>query len=106
LDKHSKLGIASFVIAIVSIVTFFLTIFSVTILTSGKMSPESGIAILSGLVYCFNMLASLVGVGLAIGGFCTQRKSLFCWLGGVGNALFLLGVGALMFLGFALQAAA
>ncbi len=99
MDKHSKLGIVSFIISVFSIVTFFMTLVLGIVITSGRMEPQSGIAVFSGLIYCFDMVASIVGVGLAIGGFCTQSKHLFCWLGGVMNVLFLIGVMLLLVIG-------
>lgn len=106
LRRHSRLGIASFVIAIVLTVAYAIEFVVAGILeasTPGGMDEESPEAILIGLSIFGAGLVNLVGVALGIAGLCTaNHKRLFAILGLAFNVALLLGVCGLIAIGMAM----
>ena len=84
-QKHSGLGVASFITSIVSTIFIFMTIVvaSVVEITSpGGMDESSATAIMVGLFLIAFVFASLIALGLGIGGiFQKERKKIFSVLG-------------------------
>ncbi len=104
--KHSGLGIASLVIAVISILLFCLGL-GVAVFASASdpatiesMPSDSPLYLTVGLMICFGGGLDLVGLGLGIGGlFQPDRNKTFAILGTVFNLLFLCAVGMLMVIG-------
>lgn len=83
--KHSGLGIASFVLSIVSLVLIFGLLIVAGVLeatTPGGMDEESVEAIVVGLLLFAFIGTALIATGLGIAGLCQkQRKKIFAILG-------------------------
>ncbi|GIU20614.1 hypothetical protein TUM4644_10420 [Shewanella colwelliana] len=83
--KHSGLGIASFVLSIVSLVLTFGLLIVAGVLeatTPGGMNEESIEAIVVGLLLFAFIGTALIATGLGIAGLCQkQRKKIFAILG-------------------------
>lgn len=83
--KHSGLGIASFVLSIVSLVLIFGLLIVAGVLeatTPGGMNEESVEAIVVGLLLFAFIGTALIATGLGIAGLCQkQRKKIFAILG-------------------------
>ena len=121
-DRHSRLGIASFVIAILSIlgiVLFFVIAISVASSAIGpdpqnfdpsSIGPDSPLAttfFFLSLLLLGSILITVVGLGLGIAGLIQRRRrKLFAALGTALNGLIVLGVVSLIVLGLALGGAA
>jgi hypothetical protein len=93
--KHSGLGIASFIIAILSGIFDF--VFFVIVGLIGANDPSidetSPVAMVVGLILFAAVGFTFIGLGLGIVGVVLpNRNKLFPWLGLVFNALVLLGV--------------
>lgn len=105
--KHSGLGIASFVTSIVAgLFTFILIIVAGVLETStpGGIDEKSPAAIIIGLLIIAFILASLVSLGLGIGGlFTKERKKIFAILGTIFSSVTLLGTVSIMLLGLAAE---
>jgi hypothetical protein len=103
--KHSRLGIASFMLAIgTGLMMAVLVVFAAAIDASqpGALDAHtpSGKLLVGGL--CFASLLALTGVGLGIAGVSqTKRKTVYAILGLVFNGLIVLGGGCLGLLIFA-----
>lgn len=120
-DRHSRMGIASLmlaVLAIIAIVLFFVISVSVASSEIGnnpqsfdpnsidESSPLASTFALLGLGLIGSVLLTVVGFGLGVAGLIQRRrKRLFAILGTILNGLVVLGVIALFVLGFALGGA-
>ncbi len=105
-QKHSGLGIASFITSIIAGILIFLLIAVAGVMeasTPGGMDEESAGTIVVGLLLIAFLGASLVALGLGIGGLMQkERKKIFAILGTVFAAVSLVGTISLMILGLAL----
>jgi hypothetical protein len=100
--KHSGLGIASFIIALLSGIFDFLVVVVAGLLAAGDvpMDETSPAAIIVGLVIMAAAGVTFIGLGLGIVGVALpNRNKLFAWLGLVFNAMVLLALVGLMCLG-------
>jgi hypothetical protein len=102
-QKHSGLGIASFITSIVSGILLFLLIVIAGVMessTPGGMDEESAGAIMVGLFLFAFLGAALVALGLGIGGLLQKgRKKIFAILGTVFSAVSLVGTIFIMMVG-------
>jgi phosphoglycerol transferase MdoB-like AlkP superfamily enzyme len=93
--KHSGLGIASFIISIISgILVFFLLVIAgvMEVSTPGGIDENSAGAIILGMFLIALMFVSLVALGLGIGGLLhKERKRIFAILGTVFSLVVCLG---------------
>lgn len=105
-QKHSGLGIASFITSIVSGILIFLLIVIAGVMeatTPGGMNEESTGAVMVGLFLFAFLGASLVALGLGIGGLIQKdRKNIYAVLGTVFAAVVLVGTIFIMILGLAM----
>ena len=105
--KHSGLGIASFIISIISgiLVLFLLVIAGVMeVSTPGGIDENSAGAIILGMFLIALMFVSLVALGLGIGGLLhKERKRIFAILGTVFSLVTIIGTIPLMILGSGMQ---
>ncbi len=105
-DSHSRMGIASLVLAILVGVLVFLIIAGAGVLkasTPGGMDEDTTLVVLIGFAVIGCLLANLVGLGLGIAGLIQlRRKKLFTLLGAIFNGLVVLVVLAVIVLGLAL----
>ncbi len=98
--KYSPIGIASFVIGIVSLLSVC-GFFALSLLMQDSASTDSLNTLIGFLVIC-TIVISVVGVGLGIGGIVQKAQSkVFAIIGLALNALVLLGLCLLMVIGFA-----
>ena len=106
-QKHSGLGIASFITAIVSGVFMFLLIMVAGVIevsTPGGMDDESAGAVIIGLLLFVLVGALLVAIGLGVGGLVQGgRKKVFAVLGTVFSTAILLGTVFLLIIGLAME---
>ena len=105
-QKHSGLGIASFISSVISGILLFLIIVVASVMeasTPGGMDEESPAVIVVGLcVYAF-LFVALIALGLGIGGLIQKdRKKLFALLGTVFSACVFLGTLFLVLIGLAM----
>ena len=104
--KHSGLGIASFITAIVSGVFVFLLVViagAIEVSTPGGMDEESASAVIIGLLLFALVGALLVAIGLGIAGLVQNgRKKVFAVLGTVFSTAILLGTVFLLIIGIAM----
>ena len=99
--KHSGVGIASFVIGILSALGVCLTFGLSFYAQSASSQTSSSITSAVGFLGMCSMVISLVGVGLGIAGVVQKVQSkVFPIIGLVLSALVLLGMCAIMLLGF------
>lgn len=101
---HSKLGVASAILAGVSLITGCLGFGFAGILgvkqQGGGGSPGEPMLALVGLVICTGLLIMLVGVILGIAGLMQQNvRKLYAWIGTIANGGLLLVVGLLVIAG-------
>ena len=101
--KHSGVGIASFVIGIVSMLGVCLTFgLSFYAQSAGSQTSSSMTSAVGFLGIC-SMVISLIGVGLGIAGVVQKVQSkVFPIIGLVLSALVLLGMCGIMLLGFSM----
>ena len=99
--KHSRLGVASFVISLITGVVEFLVIISAGVLeVEGQMSEASAAAVVIGMFIMLGMFANLVGVGLGIAAVVQKKaKKLFGVLGLIFNGCLILLILGLMIIG-------
>ncbi len=106
-EKHSGIGIASFIAGIVSGMAMFLLIVIAGIIeesSPGGIDEESPIAIVVGLFLFLFLFVALVGVGLGIGGLIqNDRQKLFAVLGTIFSACTFLGTLLLVLIGLAME---
>ncbi len=124
-NKHSRMGIASFVLSILVVVTILALVIGGPLLISSSegfdpqsfdpadpqsvdMSDTAIIALqFVGLGFIVGVLLSFVGLGLGLAGVIQRRrKRLFAVIGAVLNGLVVLGVLSLVVLGVVLGGAA
>src|SRR6218665_3861150 len=90
-QKHSGLGIASFIISIVTGILIFLLFIVAGVVessTPGGINEESTEAIVLGLFIILMLFINLVAIGLGIGGLCqSERKKIFAILGTIFSSL-------------------
>lgn len=102
-EKHSGLGIASFVLSLVSgagLLALFAIAGIIGTQTPGGLDEESPQAILIGISLFAFMGLLIVGLGIGIAGFFQKnRKSVFAILGMVISMVTVLGTGCLLILG-------
>ena len=102
-QKHSGLGVASFVISVITAVLAFLLIVGAGVLevtTPGGVDEESAVAIVVGLLIIGCMVIDLVALGLGIAGLVQRdRKKVFAVLGTVFSAATILGIIFVIMLG-------
>jgi hypothetical protein len=105
--KHSGLGIASFITSIVSGILIFLLIVIAGVMEAsspGGLDEESAGAVVVGLFLFAFLGASLVALGLGIGGLIQkERKNIFAILGTVFAAVSIVGTTFIMVLGLAMD---
>lgn len=84
-QKHSGLGIASFILSLVCglmIFVLFVVAGVIEVSTPGGMDEKSAAAIIIGLLIFLDFFILLVAIGLGIGGLIQkERKRLFAILG-------------------------
>jgi len=101
--KHSRFGIASFIIALAGGVFEFILIAIAGVLSvqaGGELDENSPEAILIGLGILAGFALNLISMGLAIAGLCERRRNkVFAILGLAINILLLIGVCGLGALG-------
>ena len=99
--KHSGLGVASFVISLITGLGEFLLIISAGVLeVQGQMSETSAAAVIIGIFIILGMFVNLVGVGLGIAAVVQNKaKKLFGVLGLIFNGCLILLILGLMFIG-------
>ena len=105
-QKHSRLGIASFITSIVSGILIFIVIVIAGVIeesTPGGMDEESAGAAMVGFAAIALLSAELVALGLGIAGLLQkERKKIFAILGVVFSAVTFVLVILLMILGLAM----
>jgi hypothetical protein len=105
-QKHSGIGIASFITSIVSGILIFLLIVIAGVMeasTPGGMDEESASAVVVGLFLFAFLGLALVALALGIGGlFQKERKKIFAILGAVFSAVALLATIFIILLGLAM----
>ncbi|RMF93532.1 MAG: hypothetical protein D6736_01645 [Nitrospinota bacterium] len=91
--RHSGLGTASAVIALVLVVTFFelfLIVGAITKTSADLLAEDSSVTITIALLIILGLAASLVGIGLGIAGiFHRNRRKIFAILGVIFNVVLL-----------------
>ncbi len=105
-QKHSGLGIASFITSIVSGILLFLVFIIAGFMeasTPGGMDEESAGAIMLGLFLFALLGGELVALGLGIGGLLIkERNKIFAILGTIFSAVVIVGTMFLMMIGLAM----
>ena len=105
-QKHSGLGIASFVTSVVSCVLIFILIMiagAIELSTPGGMDEESAAAIIVGLCLFLFLGFAVLALGLGIGGLIQKdRKKIFAILGTVLATFVLLGSLFIVIVGIAM----
>ena len=106
-QRHSGLGIASFILSILSGVFIFVLIVIAGVIetsTPGGIDEESTAAVIIGLLIIALIIAALVALGLGIAGlFMQDRKKIFSILGTIFSAVTLLGTFLILMLGLAAE---
>jgi hypothetical protein len=106
--KHSMLGIASFVLSLLTGFALFALIVVAGVLettTPGGLDENSPVAVIVGLFLFAGVGVEVVAIGLGIAGmFQKNCKIVFAILGTVFSALALLGVVGIIVLGLMMEA--
>lgn len=106
-QKHSGIGIASFIISIVAGILIFIVLGiagSIEASTPGGMDENSTEAVMIGLAIIGLLFLNVLSVGLGIGGLLQkERKKIFAILGTVFSSFLILSVIGLMVLGTMVQ---
>lgn len=102
--KHSKLGIASFIIAIVMGIIAFVSVIAAVFASHSDIDDNELSLALVGLIIIGTAMAQIVGVILGIIGL-TQKntKKVFSILGLIFNLMAVFSIGFLMILGLAVS---
>ena len=102
-QKHSGIGIASFILSIVvAIAMFFVFVFAAVMAsrTHGVLDPNSLIAIVIGFGIVLCLVLDLVALGLGISGLLQKdRKKIFALLGTIFSASTIIGASTLIIIG-------
>lgn len=102
-QRHSGLGIASFVLALIAGALLLLLVGVAALLaaaTPGGIDEDSPAVVVLGLMIFGGLFVAVVALGLGIAGlFQPRRAKVFAVLGTVFSALAIAGVGAVMTLG-------
>ncbi|MDR1007057.1 MAG: hypothetical protein LBL65_00635 [Campylobacteraceae bacterium] len=105
-QKHSGLGIASFILSIISVICIFILLFvagAIDVSTPGGMDENSVTAVVIGALYFLFTGFSVVGIGLGIAGlFSKDRKKIFAVLGLIFSATMLFISIAVMVVGLSM----
>ena len=105
-QKHSGLGIASFITSIFSGICLFLTFVAAGVMeasTPGGIDETSPLAVFVGLCMFAFLFIALVALGLGIAGIVQRdRIKLFAWLGTIFSACSLLGTISLILIGLSI----
>lgn len=105
-QKHSGLGIASFIISMVAGLLVFIVIAIAGVMeasTPGGMDETSAGAVMVGLFLFLFLGLALVALGLGIAGLLhKQRKKVFSILGTIFSSVTLAGTAFIMMLGLAM----
>ncbi|GAB6070326.1 hypothetical protein JCM30760_14230 [Thiomicrorhabdus hydrogeniphila] len=105
-QKHSGLGIASFILSIASAVFIFLLVAIAGIIEASNptgMDEESAAAVMIGLFLFIFLGGALVALGLGIAGlFQKERQKIFAILGVVFSVVTLLGTVLLIMIGLSM----
>ncbi len=106
-QKHSGIGVASFVISILAGILIFIVFAvagSLEVSTPGGIDENSTEAIMIGLAIIGLLFFNVLAVGLGIGGLLQkERKKIFAILGTVFSSFLILSVIGLMILGTMVQ---
>jgi len=106
-EKYSRLGIASFILSIVSGISMFMTFVVAGIAeasTPGGIDETSMVAILIGLSLFGAIGLTLIALGLGIGGLVQKsRKKIFAILGTVFSSLTVLLTVGVLVIGVAME---
>ncbi len=105
-EKHSGLGIASFVISILMAILSIGIVALVTALTftNPNISDESPQMVLLGLGIMGSLAMMMVAIGLGIAGLCTRnRKKIYAILGLTFATVNALGIIGLMIIGMMME---
>ena len=104
--RHSGLGIASFIGAIIAGVGEFILVMIAGVIevsTPGGMNEESPQAVILGLLMIAGLFLAMVGIGLGIAGLIQREcKKIFAILGLVFNLMIIFGVVGLFIIGLAM----
>jgi hypothetical protein len=106
--RHSGLGIASFALALFVGIGEFVLVATAGYMTAqqGGMDPQSGVAVVLGLLMIGGLLLAFLGVALGFASlFQGGRRRVFGILGLLFNGLILLGVIGLILIGISFQTA-
>ncbi len=102
-QKHSGIGIASFIVSIVAGILIFILIVIAGIMessTHGGVNKESAQMITLGLLIIAMLFVDLIALGLGIGGLCQKgRKKIFALLGTLFSAVAIVGTIFLIIIG-------
>jgi hypothetical protein len=105
-QQHSKLGIASFILSIISIICIFILLIvagTIEVSTPGGMDENSAAAAAIGMFYFLFTGFSIVGIGLGIAGlFAKDKKKIFAILGLIFSAAVLLIAISVMVVGLSM----
>jgi hypothetical protein len=104
--KHSGLGIASFVLSLLTVagvIGFYLAVTAAVARgVVDAANPPAGL-LAAGMVFLVSVLVALIGISLGIAGLVQKnRRHVLAWLGLVLNSLVVLAVAVLIVLGYAL----
>lgn len=106
-QKHSGLGIASFITSITSGILIFLLFVIAGVMEAsspGGIDEDSVGAVVIGLFIIASLGLCLISIGLGIGGLLQKdRKTIFAILGTVFSGLTLIGTVFLIMLGLAME---
>lgn len=106
-QKHSGLGITSFITSIVSAIIILITIVVAGVIaatTPGGMDEKSATTIIVGLFIIVFLFVTIIALGLGIGGlFKKERKKLFSILGIIFSSVTLICTILVMIIGLAMQ---
>lgn len=101
--KHSGLGLASFIISVVTAILIFILFIAAGVMeasTPGGIDEESAGAVLLGLLILLCLFVELVALGLGIGALCQSgRNKIFGILGTIFSAGMVLLTVAVIILG-------
>jgi cytochrome c biogenesis protein CcdA len=102
--KHSRLGIASFLIGLVIGLGNLSLIAAAAVMGQHRQAKNSPALIALGLLFVAGMGLSLVGIGLGVAGVIQRdRRKVLAVVGLCFNGAALLAVEALMFIGLAMK---